>query len=109
MIQRAIALDPFHPNWYWTALARALHDAGRQPKAIASFERIEQPRFHHFARLAACYAKLGHDDEVKRLLARTLGAKPDFNCTAWTATMPYRHAMDRERLLADLLGAGLPP
>ena len=29
--------------------------------------------------------------------------------TAWTATLPFRHAADRERLCAELIAAGLPP
>jgi adenylate cyclase len=109
LIQRAIALDPYHPEWYWVSMARALHGAGRHADAIAAFERIERPRFHHFARLAACHGQLGHRDEVKRLVERTLAAKPDFSCAAWVATMPYRYAADREHLLAELRAVGLPP
>ena len=45
LIQRAIALNPYHPGWYWTALARALHGAGRHAEAVVAFGRIERPRF----------------------------------------------------------------
>ena len=79
LIQRAIALNPFYPAWYWTILARALHGAGRHADAIEALGRIERPKFHHHARLAACHGRLGHADEARRFVALTLVAKPDFS------------------------------
>ena len=109
LIQRAIALNPFYPAWYWTILARALHGAGRHADAIEALGRIERPKFHHHARLAACHAKLGHADEARRFVALTLVAKPDFSTDTWVATLPFRNTADREQLAAELLAAGLPP
>ena len=87
-VRRAMALNPYHPSWYWTVFARALHASGQHAEAADAFERIARPQFHHHARLAACHAKLGDDEAARRAVARTLAAKADFSSTAWTATMP---------------------
>ncbi|MFO1038358.1 MAG: adenylate/guanylate cyclase domain-containing protein [Geminicoccaceae bacterium] len=107
--RRALALNPFHSDWYWTALVRALHGSGHYAEAITAYERVRQVRFHHHARLAACHAAVGNEAAARQCVERTLVAKPDFSSAAWTATLPFRHEADRERLRAELLAAGLPP
>ena len=90
-VRRALMLNPFHPSWYWTVFARALHASGQHAEAADAFERITRPQFHHHARLAVCHAKLGDDEAARRAVARTLAAKADFSSTAWTATMSFRN------------------
>ena len=107
--RRALALNPFHPAWYWNLHARALHGAGLHAEASAAFERMELRRFYHDARLAACLAAVGRTEDAQRAIARVLAAKPDFSSAAWTATLPFRNEADRERLRAELVAAGLPP
>ena len=109
LIRRAMELDPHHPRFYWATLARALHTAGRHGEAVAAFANIVELRFHHQARLAACHAEIGHAALAERHIEQTLRAKPDFSSRLWVATLPYRHEADRERLLAELEAAGLPP
>jgi adenylate cyclase len=107
-IRRALALNPFHPAWYWTAFARALQGVGQHADAIAAFERIELLRYHHHARLAISHTALGHAEEARRCVERAVADKPDFSSGGWVATLPFRHEADRERLRAELLAAGLP-
>ena len=108
-IRRAMALDPYHPDWYWPLLARALHNSGQHADAIAAFERIERPRFHHLVRLAACYGQLGNCEAAARFVDRTLAANPDFRCAAWVASVPYRYSVNSQRLHGEMVAAGLPP
>ena len=108
-IRRAIGLNPYHPGWYWNFLGRSLHAAGRYAEAVTAFERFEQPGLPPLVRLAACHAMLGQLDQAGRCVARVLAEKPDFASSTWVATMPYRHEADRQRLLKELLAAGLPP
>ena len=86
LIQRAIALNPYHPACYWTVLARALQGAGNHAEAVVALGRIERPRYHHHARLAACHNRLrrrrgqmfrgsGYGCQT-RLFQRGLGGKP---------------------------------
>lgn len=107
--RRALALSPFHPSWHWNLHARALHETGRYDEASMAFERMDRRNHYHDARLAACHAAAGRMEEARRAVARALAARPDFSTAAWTATLPFRHEADRERLRAELLAAGLPP
>jgi adenylate cyclase len=108
-MRKAMRVNPLHPNWYWHMWARALHCAGRHRDAIAAYQRIEIPRFFELAYLAACHAKLCSDEEAEYFAKRTLAAKPDFSSTTWLETVPFRYPDDRQRLLEELLAAGLPP
>ncbi|MFO1074952.1 MAG: adenylate/guanylate cyclase domain-containing protein [Geminicoccaceae bacterium] len=108
VIQRAMALDPFHPPWYQFILALAFHDLGQHAEAVTAFERIDQPRFHHLARLAACHTRLGQTEAARRCVERVLSLKPDFSARAWAEKLPYQHAADAERLHGELIAAGLP-
>jgi adenylate cyclase len=107
-IRQAHQLNPCHPNWYWNASARLLHDAGRYAEALEAYERIEErPSFYH-AYVAACHAELGRMDEARTHVARALEARPDFSVAAWGKRLTYRRAADRERFLDSLRKAGLP-
>ena len=68
--RRALALTPFHPNWYWGVLARALHGTGRYEEAIMVFERAAAS-LEHQARLAAC-----HTPSARRLGAALRCSEP---------------------------------
>jgi adenylate cyclase len=108
-MDKAMRLNPLHPGWYWPALARVLHFAGRHEKAIRTFERISAPRFFNLAYSAACHAKVGDASTARCLVARALEAKPDLSVGSWFATLPFKREEDRERLAEELLAAGLPP
>ena len=58
--------------------------------------------------MAACHRRLGHDEEVRRYVERTLEAKADFSSGAWLTTKPFRREEDRRRRLEELCAAGLP-
>jgi len=107
--RRALALTPFHPNWYWGVLGRALYGTGRYEEAIMAFERAATGRYEHHVRLAACHTHLGQAALARRCVERVLAAKPDFSSRAWVDRAPLRLDADRERLLNDILAAGLPP
>jgi len=107
-IRKAMRLNPFHPGWYWDALARALHAVGRHEEALAAYERIAAPRFFHLAYMAACHGRLGHGEEAGCYVERTLEAKAGFSSGAWLATLPFRREEDRRRLFEELCAAGLP-
>ena len=89
-------------------LARALHAVGRHEEALTAYERIAVPRFFHLAYMAACHSRLGHDEEARRYIERTLEAKADFSSSAWLTTQPFRREEDRRRRLEELCATGLP-
>jgi adenylate cyclase len=58
-VRKAMRLNPYHPNWYWSSLARMLHTARDYTEALAAYGRIaDRPSYYH-AYVAACHAELG--------------------------------------------------
>jgi adenylate cyclase len=107
-VQKAMQINPCHPNWYWNTAARILHDAGRYQEAVDAYARIEdRPSFYH-AYVAACLAELGRMEEARDHAGRALAARPDFSIAAWGKRLTYRREGDRQRFLDSLRKAGLP-
>ncbi len=67
-----------------------------------------RPEGGHHADLAACYARMGRDDEAKPHAAEVLNLKPDFSVEGYLNTVPYKIPADREHHREDLIKAGLP-
>jgi len=106
--RKAMQLNPYHPNWYWNALAHLLHTAGRYAEALVAYSHIaERPSFYH-AYVAACHAELGEMEEAQKHTALALQTRPDFSVTAQGKRLPFKNKADLESFLDGLRKAGLP-
>jgi adenylate cyclase len=102
-------LDPhFDPSWYWPVVGTAHFSARRYDEAIAALSR--SPNMPHWvqAYLAACHALAGRQELAARHASEVLQQMPDFSLTRHAAKEPFKHAADREHLIAGLRKAGLP-
>lgn len=104
--QRARALNPLHPGWYFFSAARLHYDRSDYVSVLAEIQRIGMPEFYwtHLLR-AAALGQLGRPDAATAL-ARLFELKPGFSAAAelrkWNAA-PY----DTAHLLEGLHKAGL--
>ena len=78
-IREAMRINPYHPDWYWTTLGKALYRARRYDDAIEAYKRKANPQTWVLSRLAASYAQLGRMDEATKIVAAILRVKPDFS------------------------------
>jgi adenylate cyclase len=108
-IRKAMRLNPFHPQRFWSHLGRAYFAARRYPEAIDALQRINQPDHTHHALLAASHAAQGDDDAAKAAGRETLRLAPDFRVASDLATQHYKREADLEHYRAALTRAGLPP
>jgi adenylate cyclase len=108
-IRKAMRLNPFHPQRFWSHLGRAYFVARRYDEAIKAFQRIDQPDHTTFAALAACHAASGDDAAAKASAQEALKLAPNFGVARSLATQHYKLESDLEHLRAALLRAGLPP
>ena len=60
-IEKAMRLNPYHPERFWNHLARAYFVAHRYGEAITALGRLTAPDHLHHALLAACHAANGDD------------------------------------------------
>src|SRR5262245_38924666 len=107
-IQKAMRLNPYHPERFWSHLGRAYFVARRYGEAVKAFQRISRTDHTHLAFLAACYAQLGDAAAAKSATQDVLQRAPDFSIKRFIATQHYKHESDREHHRAALLKAQLP-
>jgi len=107
-IKKAMRLNPYHPERFWSHLGRACYCAEKYAEAVEAFSRITRPDYTHHAFLAATFAQMGNAVATAAHTAEVLKSEPKFSTAAYLATQHYKHATDRQRHEAGLLKAGLP-
>ncbi len=108
-IRKAMRLNPYHPERFWSHLGRACFAARRYAEAIDAIKRITTPDHTHHAMLAASYARLGDSGAAQERVRLTLAQAPGFRVDEYLATLHYRHGRDREHHRDSLLKAGFEP
>jgi adenylate cyclase len=107
-IKKAMRLNPYHPERFWSHLGRACYCAERYAEAVEAFSRITRPDYTHHAFLAATFAQMGNAVAAAAHAAEVLKSEPKFSTAAYLETQHYKLAVDRQRHEAGLLKAGLP-
>lgn len=107
-IEKAMRLNPFHPERFWYHLGRAYFVARRYAEAASALAHIAAPECHHHAFLASCYAQLGDEEAARRHAAEVLRRAPEFSTETFLRTLHYKRTEDIEHHRAALLKAGLP-
>jgi DNA-binding SARP family transcriptional activator/TolB-like protein len=111
LVERAIKLRPYPPDWYYWLLGRAKRIAGDDDEAISILEtavRRQTGSIVPLVELAAAYGEAGNIARAKAIGARILDIYPGFSVGAWTAVQPYKDPTLQERDVKALRAAGLP-
>ncbi len=106
-IQKAMRLNPYHPERFWNHLGRAYFVARRYAEAIEAFGRITRPDATHHAFLAAAHAQLEHAAAARVHAIEVRTRDPGFTVEGYLATLHYKQPADLEHHRAALLKAGL--
>lgn len=108
-IRKAMRLNPFHPERFWSHLARAQFAARRYAEAIESLRHVTSPDTLQVAMIAGCHAQQGDTAGAAARAAEVLSRVPDFgiarNCLP---TLHYGREADRAHHVESLGKAGLP-
>ena len=107
-IEKAMRLNPYHPERFWNHLGRAFFVAHRYAEAIAAFSRITAPDHLHHAFLAACHAELGNEASAQSHAAEVLKREPAFCVENYLNTLHYKRPEDRDHHRDALVKTGLP-
>jgi len=108
-IRKAMRLNPYHPERFWSHLARACFAARRYDEAIEALRCVSSPDTMHRASLAACHAQRGDADAAGEQRRLTLALAPSFGVGEYLASLHYRDPADREHHGQALERAGFPP
>jgi adenylate cyclase len=107
-IRKAMRLNPYHPERFWSHLGRACYCAEKYAEAAEAFSRLTRPDHTHHAFLAAAFAQMGDSVAATAHTTEVLRREPKFSVAAYLATQHYKHEADRKRHEIGLLKAGLP-
>jgi adenylate cyclase len=107
-IKKAMRLNPYHPERFWSHLGRACYCAEKYAEAAEAFSRITRPDYNHHAFLTASFAQMGNAVAAAAHAAEVLKREPNFSVAANLATQHYKRDVDRKRHEAGLLLGGLP-
>ncbi len=107
-IRRAMRLNPYHPERFWSHLGRAQYTARSYADAIASFSKLTAPDHTHHAFLAASSAQLGNRTASGAHAREIMQREPAFAAQTFVGTLHYRNPADGEHVREGLLKAGLP-
>jgi adenylate cyclase len=107
-IEKAMRLNPYHPERFWFHLARAFFVARRYSEAASALSHITAPNCVHHSYLAACFARLGDEPAAHEHADEVLKLDPRFSIDAFLKTLHYKRAEDIAHHRAALLKAGLP-
>ncbi|MGY8680882.1 adenylate/guanylate cyclase domain-containing protein [Bradyrhizobium sp. UFLA05-153] len=107
-IKKAMRLNPYHPERFWSHLGRAYYCAEKYAEAAEAFSRITRPDHTHHAFLAAIFAQMGNAVAAGAHAAEVLKREPAFSVANHLTTQHYKREVDRQRYETGLRGAGLP-
>lgn len=107
-VRRAMRLNPYHPERFWSHLGRAQYTARIYADAIQSFSKLTAPDYTHHAFLAASSAQLGDLTAAAAHAREVLQREPTFTVQGYLGTLHYQRPSDVEHLREGLLKAGLP-
>ena len=107
-IRRAMRLNPYHPERFWSHLGRAHYTARFYANAIESFSKLTASDYTHHAFLAASSAQLGNRVAAVAHAREVLQRKQDFTVSGYLQALHYQQPSDTEHVREGLLKAGLP-
>jgi adenylate cyclase len=107
-IRRAMRLNPYHPERFWSHLGRAQYTARLYADAIESFSKLTAPDHTHHGFLAASSAQLGNSTAAGAHAREVLQRQPTFSIEGFLGTLHYQQPADSEHVREGLRKAGLP-
>jgi adenylate cyclase len=107
-IKKAMRLNPYHPERFWSHLARACFAARRYREAVDALKCISAPDPLQRALGAGCHAELGDGAAADEQRRATLAAEPALTIAEVLATLHYKDAAHREHHRQSLERAGFP-
>lgn len=105
-VRKSLRLNPYHPQRYWSHLARALFHLERYEEALAVLDRIGRQRSDDLVYGVAASVKTGDAAVIERATKALRVTLPDFDPETFVEGFPYERAEDRQ-LVLDALKAAL--
>ncbi len=106
-ILRAMRLNPYHPERFWSHLGKARFAARQYKEAVEAFLHLSTMDSMQHAFVAACYAHLGDRTAAAAHIENIRRIDPMFAVDEFLASMHYRKGTDLDLLRQGLAIAGI--
>jgi len=107
LLERAMRLNPYYPDWYLWYLADAYDSLGQYADVVSAVQRMHNPSEGRRL-LAIAYAHLGMKPEAEAAAAEVLRLHPHFTISQWRQRPPFQSGDAFDRYVEGLRKAGLP-
>jgi adenylate cyclase len=107
LLERAMRLNPYFPDWYLWCLADAYWTLGNPGDVVSTVQRMQDPG-EGSRLLAVSYAELDMLKQAKEQAAIILSRNPSFSVSNWKERLPHTDPLLAERFAVGLRRAGLP-
>ena len=101
LLEKAMTLNPYYPDWYFWYLADAYDALGQPEHVIATVHRMHDPSEGRRL-LAVSYAHLGMTGEAQAAASEVLRLHPAFKISEWRERPPYRDKTVLDRYVEGL-------
>jgi len=101
-IRKALRLNPYHPERYWTHLARALLHQRRFDEVLATLDRVSRPRIDDRVYRVVAHAGLGDAESAKESARELKSCFPAFDVAGFVESLPYTKARYRQDIAGPL-------
>lgn len=108
LLERAVTINPHHPDWYWQEFGLAHWVAESYGEAVEYFNRSTVLADFDHAYLAASHGVLGEPEKAARNAERFQAINSETTARLFAVRQPFKHSETRERLREQLVAAGLP-
>jgi adenylate cyclase len=105
-VRKSMELNPYHPQRYWTHLARALLHLGRFAEALEALDHVDRRRPDDHVYAVAASVGSADKDVIEQQVGALRASLPGFDAPAFVASLPYERAADRD-FVGALVEAGL--
>lgn len=107
LLEKAMRLNPYYPDWYLWYLADAYFTMARHEDVIATVQRMLNPDEGR-RMLAASYAHLGMMEQARAQACQVMRLHPGFTIGRWRDRPPYRDQAILDHFIDGMRKAGLP-
>ena len=106
-VRKSMRLNPYHPERYWTHLARPLFHLDRCDESLDALDRISRLRGDDHLYRIASNARLGRKQAARSSIDDMRKAVPDLDPVSLARSMPFERESDRQSILDALAAAGM--
>ena len=106
-VRKSMKLNPYHPQRYWTHLARPLFHLGRYQEALQALDNISWLRSDDHVYRIASLARMPDAEACADALGQLLKAQPEFIAGEFVESLPFDRSEDRQALVDAMESAGL--